>query len=159
MRQAEGTNYETRGACRLANKDKQGFLGWTSNILNAVVFPSLSVAVWWLLSCSSLLFSTCHWTNCRLCPLRRQNPSCSNNCDVRACSFHMFFLYLIGSWQAMDLMFCSKAAPRCSKPHPLGWEMVFLYQVQYMSLIALGTCQFWLNKGLVEHVYPHEIST
>lgn len=77
---AEGTNYGTRGTCRLANKDKQGFLGWTSNILNALVFPSLSVAEWWLSSCSSLLFSGCQWTNCGLCPPRGQNPSCSNNC-------------------------------------------------------------------------------
>lgn len=137
---AEGTNYGTRGTCRLANKDKQVYLGWTGNILNALVFPSLSVAEWRLLSCSPLLFSSCQWTNCRLCPLRGQNPSCSNNCDVRAC--FLLHAFLVSDWY-------------------LHWtgEMVFLYQVQYIYLVVLGICQFWLNKGLVGHAYPHEIST
>lgn len=67
----------------------------------------------------------------------------------------MLFLYLTGSWQAMDLMSCSKAL----QDVPLGWKMVCLYQVQYISLVALETCQFWHKKGVVGHVYPHEIST
>lgn len=75
----EGANFGPKRTCRLANKDKQELLGWTGNILNTLVFSSLSVPGWWLLPFASLLFSSRSVREQAVgcAHLRGQNPSCS----------------------------------------------------------------------------------